>query len=180
MGWAAAVAIMALGGRLLGAPGLEGVGLAALMVMVLPGVAGMALLWRDGLAPRAMILGGWTLAATAAAGLTGGLSGALAAFALMPLVAAILLDRSRLGLPGVAGAAAAVLTGLASVWLAGPGVQAPVTVAVGGLLVLAALFSALRLTDRDRVARLEAAEDSVARVEGLLAGLPGLTLVLEP
>lgn len=174
------MAILALGGRLLGAPGLEGAGLVALLVMVLPGLAGLVLLWRDGPGPRALVLGGWTLAATAAAGLTGGLSGALAAFVLTPFAAAVMLDRPRLTLPGAAGAGVAILTGLASSWLAGPGVQAPITVAVGGLLVLAALVSALRLTDRDRVTRLGAAEDAVRRVEALLSGLPGLTLVLEP
>ena len=179
-GWAAAVALMALGGRLLGAPGLEGAGGVALLVMVLPGLGGLALLWRDGPGPRALVLGGWTLAATAAAGLTGGLSGALAGFVLTPFAAAVMLDRPRLALAGAAGAGVAVLTGLASTSLAGPGVSAPITAAVGGLLVLAALVSALRLTDRDRIARLESAEEAVRRVEALLSGLPGLTLVLEP
>lgn len=179
-GWAATVAIMALGGRLLGAPGLEGAGGIALLLMVLPGLAGLALLWRDGTGPRALVLGGWVLSATAAAGLTGGLSGALAGFTLIPFAAAVMLDRPRLTLAGAAGTGIAILTGLASTSLAGPGVSAPVTVAVGGLLVLIALASALRLTDRDRIGRLDAAEDSVARVEALLSGLPGLTLVLEP
>lgn len=179
-GWAAAVAILALGGRLLGAPGLDGAGLIAFLVMAAPGLAGLALLWRDGPGPRALTLGGWMLAATAAAGLTGGLSGALAALVLMPFAAAVILDRSRLIVAGAVGSATAILTGLASTWLAGPGVSAPEIAALGGLLVLAALASALRLTDRDRIARLEAAEDAVARVESLLSGLPGLTLVLEP
>ena len=179
-GWAAAVAILALGGRLLDAPGLEGAGGIGLLVMVLPGLAGLALLWRDGPGPRAFMLGGWTLAATAAAGLTGGLSGALAAFTLIPFAAAVMLDRPRLTLAGAAGTGIAILAGLAATALTEPGVSAPVTVAVGGLMVLIALASALRLTDRDRIARLDAAEDSVARVEALLSGLPGLTLVLEP
>ena len=179
-GWAAAIAILALGGRLLGAPGLDGSGLTALLIMVLPGLAGLALLWRDGTGPRALVLAGWMMAATATAGLSGGLSGALAALIFMPLAAGVVLDRPRLVPAGAVGAGVAVLAGLASTGLAGPGDSAPVTATVAGLLTIAALFSALRLTAEGRAARLEAAEESVSRVEGLLSGLPGLTLVLEP
>ena len=180
MGWAAALAILALGGRLLGAPGLDGAGLIALLALVVPGLTGLILLWRDGEAPRVLALTVWTLAAVAAAGLTGGLTGPLAAFMIAPFAASILLDREKLPIWGAVGSGAAILTGLGSAMLNGPGPQAPLTVAVGGLLVLAALVMALRLTDADRIARLAQAEEAVARVETLLSGLPGLTLVLEP
>ena len=179
-GWAAAVAILALGGRLLGAPGQSDTGLIGLLVMVLPGLAGLALLWRDGTGPRALVLAGWILAATATAGLTGGLSGPAAAMLFMPLAASVVLDRPRLVTAGTVGAGVAVLVGLISTRLAGPGAAVPLTTAVAGLLTLAALFTALRLTARDHVVRLETAEETVARVEGLLSGLPGLSLVLEP
>jgi cell cycle sensor histidine kinase DivJ len=180
VGWAAAVAILALGGRLLGAPGQGDTGLIGLLVMVLPGLAGLALLWRDGTEPRALVLAGWILAATATAGLTGGLSGPAAAMLFMPLAAGVVLDRPRLVTAGTVGAGVAVLVGLISTRLAGPGAAVPLTTAVAGLLTLAALFTALRLTARDHVVRLESAEETVARVEGLLSGLPGLSLVLEP
>ena len=180
VGWAAAVAILALGGRLLGAPGQSDTGLIGLLVMVLPGLAGLALLWRDGTGPRALVLAGWILAATATAGLTGGLSGPAAAMLFMPLAASVVLDRPRLVTAGTVGAGVAVLVGLISTRLAGPGAAVPLTTAVAGLLTLAALFTALRLTARDHVVRLETAEETVARVEGLLSGLPGLSLVLEP
>jgi len=179
-GWAAAVAILALAGRLLGASGLGDAGLIGLLIMVLPGLAGLVLLWRDGPGPRALVLTCWVLAATAAAGLTGGLSGAAAAMVVMPLAAGVALDRPRLVAAGAVGAGVAVLAGLISTWLTESGTAAPLTAAVAGLLTLAALFAALRLTTQDHAARLDAAEETVARVEGLLSGLPGLSLVLEP
>lgn len=180
VGWAASIAILALGGRLLGAPGLDGPGLIALLIMVLPGLAGLALLWRDGPGARALALAGWALATTATAGLTGGLAGSAAALVFMPLAAGVMLDRQRLVAAGAVGAGVAILAGLVSTWLTEPGAAVPLTAAVAGLLTLAALFSALRLTAQDHAARLETAEETVARVEGLLSGLPGLSLVLEP
>ena len=133
-GWAAAVAILALAGRLLGAPGLGDAGLIGLLIMVLPGLAGLVLLWRDGPGPRALVLTCWVLAATAAAGLTGGLSGAAAAMVVMPLAAGVALDRPRLVAAGAVGAGVAVLAGLISTWLTESGTAAPLTAAVAGLL----------------------------------------------
>jgi len=180
VGWAAAVAILALVGRLLGAPGLGDAGSVGLLVMVLPGLAGLALLWRDGPGSRALVLAAWILAATATASLTGGLSGSAAAMTIMPLAAGVMLDRARLVAAGAVGAGVAVLAGLVATWLTEPDAAAPLTAAVAGLLTLTALFAALRLTAQDHAARLETAEETVARVEGLLSGLPGLSLVLEP
>ncbi|WP_292259655.1 sensor histidine kinase [Brevundimonas sp.] len=178
--WALLAALIALGGRLLGAAGLEDTVLAGLLVLAAPGAAGLALLWRDGPGPRALVLVVWCLAATAVAGLTGGLSGPLAAAALTPLAAGLILDRARLMPIAGLGAAAAIAAGLASAALAGPGPSAPVVAALVGFAVVAAALAAARLSDRHRQVRRAATDQALTRAEGLLTTLPALTLVLEP
>ena len=56
--------------------------------MATPGLLGLILLGRDGRAVRAALLAAWSLAAIAAAGLSGGLTGPLGGFVFMPLAAA--------------------------------------------------------------------------------------------
>jgi cell cycle sensor histidine kinase DivJ len=73
----------------------------------------------------------------------------------------------------------AALSGLFSAWLASSPDQ-PAPAAVSALMTAGAAALAVRLSWRQREARLEAAESEVARVEHLLAAQPGLTLVLEP
>ncbi|HRO33635.1 MAG TPA: HAMP domain-containing sensor histidine kinase [Brevundimonas sp.] len=178
--WAAAMAVLVLAGRFLPAADLAATDLAALVVLALPGLAGLALRWRDGDGPRGLVLIVWVLAATGAAGLTGGLTGALGATVLAPLAAGVALERRPFLIFGAVGAGVAVVTGLASIWLAGAGTSAPAAAAVIGLVVLIALAWALHLSQSERLSRLDAAEAAAARTETLLAALPALTLVLEP
>ncbi len=176
--WAVAAALLALGGRWIG--GVEGPVFYAVLVMVVPGVAGLALLLRDGAPERMALLGLWGLGAVASAGLSGGLTGPLAGFLFLPLAAGIALGGSRPVQAGAAAVAAAALSGLFSAWLlAGPGEHLPALAAISAVLTAGAAALAVRLSWRGREARLASAEAEVRRVETLLAAQPGLTLVLE-
>lgn len=177
--WATAVGLLALGGRWLGADMGGAVGLGVL-VMAAPGLAGLSLLHRDGPARRAMVLVVWGLAAIAASALSGGLTGSLSAFVFMPLAAGIALGGHRLAQGGAGAVALAALAGLLSALMAGPGDDYPGLAATAAVMTAGATALALRFAWLQRERRLEAAEDSVARVEAVLVGQPGLTLVLEP
>jgi cell cycle sensor histidine kinase DivJ len=177
--WAAAVALLALGGGWIGA-GPRGAVFVGVIAMVAPGIAGIVLQWRDGLGSRVMVLGVWTLCAVAAAGLSGGLTGPLAGVVFMPMAAGIAMGDHRLGQGGALGVALAALAGLLSSWLAGPPLGAPGLAAITAVLTAGAAALAMRLAWRERERRLTAAEGAVARVEAVLAGQPGLTLLLEP
>ena len=178
-GWAATSALLALGGRWIGAE-VEGPVAFGLLAMVLPGMAGLALLWRDGWGERALVLGVWGLAALSASALSGGLTGSLAALIFMPLAAGIIMGGQRLAQAGALAVALAALVGLVSTWLGGPGTDFPGLAAVSAVLTAGATAVAMRLSWRRREIGLKLAREAVSRIETLLAGQPGLTLVLEP
>lgn len=180
--WAAAAALSAVGGALLA--GLQGAALIGAALMVLPGLAGLALLKRDGTGERSLVLVVWTLAALAATMLSGGLAGPLVGAAIMPFVAALALGGPRHGVrlaqAGALGAGVAALGGQLSALLIGAPVSRPGPASVSVLLAMIAAVLAVRLAWRLREIRLTAAETLAQRVETLLAAQPALTLVMEP
>lgn len=177
-GWAVAAALLALGGRWIG--GIDGPLFYGVLAMVVPGLSGLGLLRRDGDFERMILLGIWGLAALLAASLSGGLTGPLTGFVFLPLAAGIALGGPRPVQAGALAVGLAALAGLFSAWLVGPGPHLPALAAISALLTAAAAALAVRLSWRQREARLAAAEAETARVETLLAAQPGLTLVLEP
>ena len=180
--WAVGAALSAIAGGALGWIG--GSALFGAAAMVLPGLAGLALLRRDGTGERSLILVVWTLAALAAAMLSGGLAGPLAGYAIMPFVAALALGGPRHGVrlaqAGAVGAGLAALGGQLSALLIGAPESRPLPSSLSMILAMAAAVLAVRLAWRLRENRLIAAEAMTLRVETLLAAQPGLTLVLEP
>ena len=178
-GEAVAAALLALGGRWIG--GVDGPVFYGVLAMVVPGVAGLGLLQRDGERERMILLGVWGLAAVTGAGLSGGLTGPLAGFVFLPLAAGIALGGPRPVQAAAAAVGAAALSGLFSAWLfQGPGAHLPALAAISAVLTAGAAALAVRLSWRQRETRLAAAETEVRRVEALLAAQPGLTLILEP
>jgi cell cycle sensor histidine kinase DivJ len=177
-GWAVAAALLALGGRWIG--GIDGPLFYGVLAMVVPGLSGLGLLRRDGPGERMTLLGIWGLAALLTAALSGGLTGPLTGFVFLPLAAGIALGGPRPVQAGALAVGLAALAGLLSAWLFGPGPHLPSLAAISALLTAAAAALAVRLSWRQREARLTAAEAEAARVETLLAAQPGLTLVLEP
>ena len=179
-GWAVTVGLTALAAVGLGQGG-EGLDLAvpAALTMATPGLLGLILLGRDGEALRAALLAAWALAAIAASGLSGGLTGPLGGFVFMPLAAAAALGSSRLIPFGALGSALATLVGLIAVAVHGAPDASPGMAAVSALLTAGAAAMALRLSAARQTRRLLAVEDAVAQAETVLAGQPGLTLVLD-
>jgi cell cycle sensor histidine kinase DivJ len=177
-GWAVAAALLALGGRWIG--GVDGPIFYGVLAMVVPGLTGLWLLRRDGPGERMTLLGVWGLAAVLSAALSGGLTGPLTGFVFLPLAAGIALGGARPVQAGAMAVGLAALAGLASAWLAPPGSHPPALAAISALLTAAAAALAVRLSWRQREIRLAAAESETVRLETLLAGQPGLTLVLEP
>ncbi len=181
--WAVAVSLTALSAQMTGS--LHNGPLAALLIMALPGVLGVALMVRDTLALRLTIMVAWLVAATAAAGLTGGVTGALPGLVILPLAAGVALDHERDGRDGltwlgVGGVLPPLFSGLTSSWLNGPEAQEPLLAAASAFLALGAVGSALRLTWGQRRRRLVEAQDQADRIAALLHDQPGLTLLLEP
>ena len=176
-GWAVAAALLALGGRWIG--GIDGPLFYGVLAMVVPGLSGLGLLRRDGPGERMTLLGIWGLAALVTASLSGGLTGPLSGFVFLPLAAGIALGGPRPVQAGALAVGVAALAGLLSDWV-NPGPHLPALAAISALLTAAAAALAVRLSWRQREARLTAAEAETARVETLLAAQPGLTLVLEP
>jgi cell cycle sensor histidine kinase DivJ len=181
--WAVAVALTALAAQMM--DGLKDAPLAALLLMAFPGVFGVVLMVRDSVGLRLAVMGGWILAATASAGLTGGVTGALPGLILTPLAAGIALDHARVGADrltrmGAFAVALPLLAGLISTWLNGAEAQAPLLAAVSGLLAMGAIIAAMRLTWGARQRRLAEAEEQAARIAALLEDQPALTLLLDP
>jgi cell cycle sensor histidine kinase DivJ len=182
-GWAVAVAVLALGLRWLGGEG--GPAFWGLLASAVPGLMGLTLLWRDGQGHRLLILGVWTAAAVVAALLGGGLGGDLAGLMVMPVAAGLSLGGgrgfgARLAALGAAGSALAVIVGLgAAVYGVSPD-PSPLVAAGAGLIALSAFVLSLRLGWRAREVRLSSARGGVRRAEAVLAGQPGLTLILDP
>lgn len=176
-GWAVAAALLALGGRWIG--GVDGPLFYSVLAMVIPGLSGLGLLRRDGARERMIQLGVWSLAAVLTAALSGGLTGPLSGFVFLPLAAGIALGGPRPVQFGALAVGIAAVAGMLAAWVnAGP--YLPGLAAISALLTAAAAALAVRLSWRQREARLTAAEAETARVENLLAAQPGLTLVLEP
>ncbi|MEN5146369.1 sensor histidine kinase [Brevundimonas diminuta] len=173
--WAAAVGATALTAAFSAGGGL----LLALAVMAAPGLAGLALLRRDDDEARSALMVMWALSALTAATLSGGAGGPLPGFIFAPLAAGLALGgrrRVQVSAVAVVGAAAA---GLLSGWLLGPPASAPLTAGVSMLASAAAACLALMLGARRAARRLNAAQVDVAGIETLLAGQPGLTLLLD-
>ncbi|WP_269515994.1 sensor histidine kinase [Brevundimonas subvibrioides] len=180
--WTAAIMLATLVAIWIGALG----GPAAIggLAMLIPGLAGLALIRWDGTGERALVLVVWTLFALAASVLSGGLGGPLVGVIAMPFVAGLALGGPRHGVRlaqgGALGSAIAAGGGQLSAWLVG----APLTnigVATGSALLAAvAAWLAMRLAWRIRETRLVVAEETTRRIEALLTSQPGLTLVLEP
>lgn len=164
--------------------GLTGPAMFGALAMVVPGLAGLTLLWRDGTGERSLLLVVWTLAAMAAGALSGGLAGPLAGFLVMPFVAGLALGGPRHGVRlaqgGALGAAVAAVAGQISAWTVGPPAPATVLATLSALLAGGAAALAVRLAWRLREIRLIASEGATQRVETLLTTQPGLTLVMEP
>lgn len=182
-GWAVAVAVLALGLRWLGAE--SGPGFWGLLAAAVPGVMGLSLLWRDGFAHRALVLGVWTAAAVVAALLGAGVGGDLAALMVMPVAAGLSLGGGRrFGLKltalGAGGSALAVLIGLSAALYGVDPPASPLLAAGAGLIGLGAFVLSLRLGWRAREQRLNDAKGGVRRVETVLSGQPALTLILDP
>ncbi len=178
-GWAAGLALLGLAAAWLGR-GLPDLTLLGLALMILPGVGGLTLLWRDSAGVRMAGLMLWSVAVFAALVLTGGLTGSLTAFVFMPIVAGLALGGRRLALIGGATSGFAALSGLISALVAGPGPHLALLSTALAVLVAGAAAAAVELTWRDRDARVRSAEEETARLSALVTGQPGLTLVLEP
>lgn len=182
-GWAVAVAVIALALRWLG--GESGPAFWGFLAAAVPGLMGLSLLWRDGVGNRVLILGVWSAAAGVAALLGGGVGGDLAGLMVMPVAAGLSLGGGRpfalrLTALGAAGSALAVVVGLASALYGVAPSASPQTAATAGLLALAAFLLSLRLGWRATERGLDAARGGVRRVESVLAGQPGLTLIMDP
>jgi two-component system, cell cycle sensor histidine kinase DivJ len=181
-GWAAAVAVATVLALTIDRP--AGTAAFGALAMIAPGLGGLALLRRDGPGERSLVLVGWTLAALAALVLSGGLSGPLVAFAVMPFVAGIALGGPRHGVrltqAGAAGSAIAALAGQFSAWWIGPPEPRYIAAGVFALIAAGAAVLAVRLSWRVRERVLLQAETEAERVRGFLDALPGLTLVMDP
>lgn len=183
-GWAVTSALAALAISWF-EPGMSSATVAAIAVMALPGAAGVMLMWRDGVAGRFALMAGWLLAAVAAAGLTGGVTGAVPGFVVMPLAAGVALEHGRIGddrmsRVGALAVGLAVASGLISSWLNGTQAQPPLLAAFSSLLALVATVAAMQLTWRRRRQRMVAAEDAAADIAAFLDDQPALTLMLQP
>ena len=180
--WAVGAALSAVAGAGLGWFG--GSAIFGATAMVVPGLAGLALLWRDGTGERSLLLVVWTLAALAAAMLSGGPAGPLVGYVIMPFVAALALGGPRHGVrlaqAGAIGAGVTALGGQLSALLIGPPGGRALPASISVVLATVAAVLAVTLAWRLRENKLNAAEAMTLRVETLLAAQPGLTLVLEP
>ena len=92
LGWAGALLLALIGLLILPASGLI---IAALVAMVVPGLSAILLIRRDTPIIRNSLVWIWAVCAIAATTLTGGISGPLAAWVAMPIVAAVVLNQRR-------------------------------------------------------------------------------------
>jgi cell cycle sensor histidine kinase DivJ len=181
-GWAAAVVVATV--ATLWLERLTSAASFGALALIAPGLAGLVLLKKDGPGERALVLVGWTLSALAAQVLSGGLSGPLAGFAVMPFVAGLALGGPRHGVrlaqAGAAGSAVAAIGGQLSGWWIGPPEPRYLAASLFALIAAGAAVLAVRLSWRARERVLLGAEDDARRVRSFLDALPGLTLVIEP
>jgi cell cycle sensor histidine kinase DivJ len=179
VGWSVAALLLAVAAHWL-SPGLQGTVLAGLIGMILPGLAGLWLSRSDSLGDRGLVLGVWSLAAVAASALSGGLTGSLSAFVFAPLVAGILLGGRVLSLTGAFAVALSALVGLVSVLLGGAPGDSPMLAAAAAVVTALAAAAAIHIASRPREDVLGQVQDNLGRIESVLAGQPGLTLVMNP
>ncbi|WP_421729780.1 sensor histidine kinase [Brevundimonas sp.] len=180
LGWAVATTLLAAATVWLWS-GVEVSVVTGVAVMIIPGLAGVALLRGDGPGPRALLLGVWALATVSSSALSGGLSGSLAGFAFMPLIVGILLGGRSLAIAGAGAVALTALIGLGSLLLSGPAAEFAGLAAAS--TVLAALAAGVAVSARasggsDAAAQASAPEANDA-IQYLLSGQPALTLVIE-
>ena len=153
--------------------------LLALAVMAAPGLAGLILLRRDDDETRSALMVIWALSSLTAATLSGGAAGPLPGFIFAPLAAGLALGGRRRVQVSAAATLGAAGAGLLSGWLLGTPATAPLTAGVSMLASAAAACLALTLGARRAARRLNTAQADVAGIETLLAGQPGLTLLLD-
>ncbi len=185
LGWLVALGLAALGFWSLGW-GYEGTpALWAIAGAATPGLASLLLAWRDGRETRSLILVLWAVAGAGACALTGGLSGPLTPWCLVPVAFATLLGRGR----WMAEAAALAVLGAAVAALGQVAGLEPATPAeplrfVLGLFALTSLGLALAagLIRSGRAAERQIDRDSGFRdaAEWLLTEQPHLILALDP
>lgn len=178
-GWAVATSLLALGSSVLGARA-EGPLAFAMIAMILPGLAGLALKARDGLAQRGLLLGFWSLMAVAASALSGGLTGSLTGFVFMPVAAGLMLGGKRFAQAGALGCALATIVGLVSLIMAGTGPVFPGLAAVSAVLTAGATAIAVSTAWRQRDLKVAEADARTRRTLDVLKSQPALTLVLDP
>lgn len=180
--WASAVVVTTVAALWLDR--LTGVAAFGAMAMIAPGLCGLMLLRKDGPGERSLVLVGWTLAALASQVLSGGLSGPLVGFSIMPFIAGLALGGPRQGVrlaqAGAAGSAVAAVGGQLSAWWIGPPEPRYLAAGLFALISAGAAVLAVRLSWRVRERALLDADAEARRVRSFLDGLPGLTLVMEP
>ena len=179
-GWAAAMLLGLLGLLFLPASAFV---IAAMVVMVVPGLSVVLVLARDGVIMRRAVVAVWGVFTLLAVALTGGLSGPLAAWAAMPLIAAVALNQRSLITLGATFSCGITL--LAATESAFHPVRIPddqegfwlsliaIGTTVGGLSV--ALLPALR----QRFERASGAEEAWQRLHRMLTEQPQLILSLD-
>ncbi len=179
LGWAVATTLLAMGSGVLGAR-VEGPLAFALIAMILPGLAGLGLHWRDGTAERGLLIAVWSLMAVAASSLSGGLTGSLTGFVFMPVAAGLMLGGRRFAQAGALGCALATLVGLVSLIMAGTGPVFPGLAAVSAVFTAGAMAIAVRIAWRQRDLKVAEADARTRRTLDVLKSQPALTLVLDP
>lgn len=188
LAWFGAVGLWVLGLGLGLGSGLGDLPAPALIGLVgatAPALATPLLAWRDGREARSLILVLWAAAGAGACALTGGLSGPLTPWCLLPVAFATLLGPGRwmaeAAALAVLGAAVAALGQVAGLEPDAP--AEPLRFALG-LFALTSLGVALAagLIRSSRVAQRQVDRDSGFRdaAEGLLTEQPHLVLALDP
>ncbi|MFT4089188.1 MAG: HAMP domain-containing sensor histidine kinase [Asticcacaulis sp.] len=157
-------------------------GLIAVLVAAIPGVSAILLLSTDSLKARCALVWVWGLCGLVAAGLTGGISGPLAIWLLLPLAASVALNQRRLI---SLGAALSVTGGLIAVFISLsfivplPSYVERLWLSSVAFLSLAGSFGlALMPSLRKRVERTDDAEQARARLYTLLSEQPQLIVSL--
>ena len=183
LGWQAAMAVVT-GALWLGFGPLSLPVLAALGLAALPAVVSLLLAWRDGRTGRSLLLVLWAIAGAGACGLTGGLSGPLTPWCLLPVAFATLLGRGRwmaeAATLAVLGAAVCALAQVAGLEPVAP--AEPLRFSLGlisltslGLALAAGLIRGGRAADQGA----EREHDLRGDAERLLAEQPHLVLALD-
>jgi cell cycle sensor histidine kinase DivJ len=179
-GWSAAV-LAVLAALKVGFGDLSPALIGALALGASPALAALLLGWRDGSAPRGLLLAFWAATTAGAVGLTGGVSGPLAVWCLAPIAAAALLGPGRLmaaaATLSVLGAALAGLAQAAGLWPAAPTGPLGFCLGLFGLTALALAFAAGLALSRRQGAAQGAGREAL---EQLLVEQPHLILAVEP